>query len=246
MAGRQLLASSSFSLWGAHLPPHDHPSSARIARQLGVDPGSWARGCAQRPRLTTYLVKARSARPMVIVLPGGGYMFLSIAREGVDVCSWLNAADIHCAILEYRVLRAHPGPLLDARRAIQFVRNQSTTWAVDPNCILTLGFSAGGHLSGHVALSWNAAVGRRVDEKLQLMGDQLSTISARPDAAILAYPVVSARNDSIGVVGVAPHTCATYLCVGRARRGEGRPVRHHGSIELLLGARLGNDLAEAS
>eukprot|EP00966_Prymnesium_polylepis_P248017 5734871-Prymnesium_polylepis.1 len=57
---------------------------------------------------------------------------------------------------------------------------------------------------------------------------------------------MSARNDSVGIVGVPPHVCASYMCVGRAKRGQGRPIRHHGSIEVLLGARIGSDAAEAS
>lgn len=62
--------------------------------------------------------------------------------------------------------------------------------------------------------------------------------SARPDAAVLAYPVVSAHNDTVGTNGVAPFSmgCARFGNVGPATaRGDSRPIRHHGSIEVLLG-----------
>ena len=227
--------------------PHDHPSPAKLSHHFWMGPKGWARGAALRPKLTPFLLPASAApRPFLLVIPGGGYMFLSIGNEGKTVCQWANKAGLHCAILEYRIMRMHPGPLLDARRAVQLVRNNSNVWGVDATKIIVMGFSAGGHLAGHVALSWDAAVGSRVDRKLLAAGDASASHTARPDAAILAYAVMSARNSSVGVVGDEPHTCTAYHCVGRAQKGEERPLRHHGSIEILLGPRIGVEAAEAS
>jgi len=40
-----------------------------------------------------------------------------------------------------------PVPLLDARRAIQTVRARARDYQIDPNRIVVIGFSAGGHLA---------------------------------------------------------------------------------------------------
>lgn len=110
--------------------------------------------------------------------------------EGRAVCLWLNQAGYHCALLEYRILRAHPGPLLDARRAVQLTRSNSAVWGVKR--VVTLGFSAGAHLAGHLALSWNHPVGRRVDQRLRKAGDRAAAESPRPDGVVLAYPIIVA------------------------------------------------------
>lgn len=180
-------------------------------------------------------------RPLVIVAPGGGYMWLTLS-EGPPVCDWLNSAGFHCAVLKYRVLRLHPAPLLDARRAVQLVRQHAPAWGVDPSLVGMLGFSAGGHVAGLVALSWNNTVSRQTDALMLAAGDLAARQPARVSAAVLAYPVVSAHNDSVGTIGRGASRCKSFHCVGWARRGGGRPIRHHGSMAVLLGTRLGSTL----
>ena len=38
----------------------------------------------------------------VIVAPGGGFMFLSYAHEGTQVCEWLNSLGVTAVLLRYR------------------------------------------------------------------------------------------------------------------------------------------------
>ena len=233
-------------LWSGGVLPHDRLLTAEAARRLGlgVTLERWNEHSAFRPSITPFLLPRSSAgrqRPLVIVAPGGAYVMLS-PSEGPPVCRWLNSLGFHAALLLYRQLRMHPAPLLDGRRAVQIVRNRSAVWRVDPSRIAVLGFSAGGHLAGHVALSWNSSVAKQTDAHLRAKGDAIAWHSARVDAAVLAYPVVSAHNDSVGIVGQGAHRCKQYHCVGRAKRGESRPIRHHCSMEVLLGPRLGTTL----
>src|ERR1035438_7196628 len=60
----------------------------------------------------------------VIVCPGGGYGFLAKDHEGDQIARWLNSLGIQAFVLEYRIApRYHyPAPILDAQRAIRFVR----------------------------------------------------------------------------------------------------------------------------
>ena len=47
------------------------------------------------------------------------------------------------------------------------------------------------------------------------------------------------------LAGHGVHRCATYACVGHTKRGGSRPRRHHGSMAVLLGPRLGGSLPRA-
>jgi acetyl esterase/lipase len=77
------------------------------------------------------------------------------------------------------------GPLQDAQRAIQMVRQKAVAWGVDPGRIGIMGFSAGGHLASTAGTHFNPLI------------DNKENISVRPDFMILLYPVIS-FSDSIG------------------------------------------------
>lgn len=116
-------------------------------------------------------------RPLVLVVPGGGYSHVS-AREGDPVALQFAAAGYHTAVLRYAVGddAAHGLPLRQLAAAIGLVRQNAAQWHVLPDKIAVCGFSAGGHL----ALS--SAV-------LEIPGE---ADQPRPNAVILGYPVVSA------------------------------------------------------
>lgn len=118
-------------------------------------------------------------RPLVLVVPGGGYSHVS-AREGDPVALQFAAAGYHTAVLRYAVGddAAHGLPLRQLAAAIGLVRQHAAAWYVQPDKIAVCGFSAGGHL----ALS--GAV-------LDLPGGEAAA-QQRPNAVLLAYPVVTA------------------------------------------------------
>ncbi len=121
--------------------------------------------------------------PAVLVLPGGGYSFCS-DQEGDPVAGWLNGLGVSAFVLDYSVAPArHPQPLLDARRAMQFIRANAEKYKIDPNRVGVIGFSAGGHLA--------ASLSNLYGDKFEVPSDDLETISARPDLCILSYPVIS-------------------------------------------------------
>lgn len=116
-------------------------------------------------------------RPLVLVVPGGGYSHLS-AREGDPVALQFAAAGYHTAVLRYAVGddAAHGLPLRQLAAAIGLVRQNAAQWHVLPDKIAVCGFSAGGHLALSGAV-WD----------IPGMADQ-----PRPNALLLAYPVVTA------------------------------------------------------
>jgi acetyl esterase/lipase len=107
------------------------------------------------PAITVY----RPEKPngaSVVVAPGGGYMFLSYASEGTQVCEWLNTLGVTAVLLKYRTptrdeKEPFTMPVQDAQRAIGIVRHHAAEWSLDPKRVGLLGFSAGGNLAGHAA-----------------------------------------------------------------------------------------------
>ncbi len=107
------------------------------------------------PTITIY----RPEKPngtSVIVAPGGGFMFLSYAHEGTQVCEWLNSLGITAVLLKYRTPTRDEKemfelPVQDAQRALGLVRQHVTEWQLDPKRVGLLGFSAGANLAGHAA-----------------------------------------------------------------------------------------------
>ena len=125
----------------------------------------------------------------IIVCPGGGYRRLSMEKEGSDVGTFLNSLGIVAFVLRYRVgpRYRHPVPLSDAQRALRYVRANAATFRIARERIGMLGFSAGGHLT--------ATASTHIDFGRPEAYDAVDRQSARPDFAILAYPVITMIED---------------------------------------------------
>lgn len=124
----------------------------------------------------------------LLVIPGGAYLFVSIANEGVEIAERMNALGFTVFVLTYRM----PGegwapradvPLQDAQRALRLIRSRAKAFGIDADKVTVVGFSAGGHLAGTLAT--------RHAEKTYAGLDSADEVSARPFAAGLIYPVVT-------------------------------------------------------
>lgn len=111
-------------------------------------------------------------RAAVIVVPGGGFQFVSIDNEGYPVAEWLAERGVAAFVLKYRVMptpedaaafEAHMGRLFapqpgeapievrdgipfavaDAQTALNLVRDKADAWGYDSDKIGMVGFSAG-------------------------------------------------------------------------------------------------------
>ena len=88
----------------------------------------------------------------IIVIPGGGYAYVSGNYEGADWCPFLNEHGITGAVLTYNLPGGnHEVPLGDGRAALQYLRDNAEELRIDPSLIGVMGFSAGGHLASTIA-----------------------------------------------------------------------------------------------
>lgn len=138
-----------------------------------------------RPTLTVFPAPTASATgTAVIICPGGGYARLSVVKEGDEIAQWLNDLGVTAFVLRYRLAEyGQPQPLRDALRAIRTVRSRAVDFAIVPDRIGIMGFSAGGHLAASASTLFDAPEGRT--------GAALDAVSGRPDFSILMYPVIT-------------------------------------------------------
>ena len=126
-----------------------------------------------------------SKRPMMLVLPGGGYSGCS-KREAEPIARAYMAHGWNAAVLYYSVGEnaVNMNPLEDASRAMTIIRRNAEEWHIYDDKIAVIGFSAGGHLAAWISTMWdNGEICKRCG--IEKRGEN------RPDAAILCYPVIT-------------------------------------------------------
>lgn len=142
-----------------------------------------------------------SARPAVLVLPGGGYQFCS-DREADPVATAYLKAGYHAFILRYSVGEhaQWPQPLEDYEQAVALIDEHAEDWHILADKLAVIGFSAGGHLAGAAA----------------------TMAKRRPAAAILGYAVLreeTSRELGLTLPGIPEHvdetTCPCFLFATR-------------------------------
>jgi acetyl esterase/lipase len=152
----------------------------------GGAPGALGSQPEDVPQITPFVPDRPDPRgTAVVVCPGGGYRNLSMEKEGSKVAEFLNGLGAVAFVLRYRLgpRYRHPVPLGDARRAIRTVRARAAEFGVTRDRIGLMGFSAGGHLT--------ATVATHLDTGRPDAADAIERESARPDFAVLAYPVIT-------------------------------------------------------
>jgi acetyl esterase/lipase len=188
-------------------PARSTPPPAGFAQSIVPWPegAPGAKGTAEGdiPKLFAYPTAGSGPHAAVIVMRGGGFTSLKMEQEGADETRWLAAHGVAAFVLEYRLFPAygHPAPMLDASRAIRYVRAHAAELGVDPARLGAWGFSAGGILVGYLAT-------------IQTAGDAASKdpvdrVSDRPDFAIVSYvPLTNGTLPKESILGPQPTQAA--------------------------------------
>lgn len=154
------------------------------------------------PSLTYYPAENKRGRGTVIICPGGAYR-LRAPHEGVGYAEYLNSIGMDAFVLDYRVKPYRfPYPLLDARRAVRYVRANADKYGIDPGKIAIMGSSAGGHLAAFTCTYKEPIDGEGYDA--------LDEVDYMPNAQILCYPVLDMLGHSGSFVNLLGDSYGTH------------------------------------
>lgn len=121
-------------------------------------------------------------RPAIVVVPGGGYGMTS-RREGEPIANAFQGKGFQTFILWYSCEPdgvRYPEQLLQLASAVDYIRKHAKEFYVNPDEIFPVGFSAGGHLVGNLAVE-HQSVSAKIGQ----------TLDCKPTAVGLCYPVIS-------------------------------------------------------
>lgn len=143
-----------------------------------------------RPTMTIFKPKGRNIGTTMLVLPGGGFSVVATDLEGTEICDWIVAQGMTCAMLKYRTPQSWPQvngkqqrpkvllALEDAQRAMGLLRQGASGYGIDPHKIGVIGFSAGAYLAASMS---------NTGDRTYPVADAADQQSPRPDFAIIAY-----------------------------------------------------------
>ena len=133
--------------------------------------------------------------PAALICPGGGYENIAFHNEGLFTAKKLAQAGYRTFILNYRYSpNRYPAPQTDLAMAIKYLRANAADLLIDPDDLMILGYSAGGHLcASTVALrdELDSVLQKELLNNRPELAEKYSSISLCPDKVCLCYPVIS-------------------------------------------------------
>ncbi|MGE5561834.1 MAG: alpha/beta hydrolase [Bacillota bacterium] len=163
------------------------------------------------PTMTVFRpAKDKANGTAVVVVPGGAFRALPWDLDGTEPARWLTAHGITAFVLKYRVRPPSDAPasesfddfarrteparkiaVADAEQAVRLIRSQAKQYAIAPDRVGMIGFSAGAMTTLDAAIAKDAAA--RPDFAIALYGALLSSGAPPPDAPPLF--IAAAQDD---------------------------------------------------
>lgn len=142
-----------------------------------------------------------AARDGIIIVPGGGYCMCVPAEAGI-VAKTFYERGMNAFVLTYTTditmsVPLRKQPLNDVARAVRFVRSRAAEYSLTNKLIIN-GGSAGAHVCGSLVVHF---------DDVPDSNPKYKDISARPDGAILNYPVIT--------TGEFTHIYSVWALVGQ-------------------------------
>ena len=148
------------------------------------------------PTLDLYLPETNKASgAAILLLPGGGYQMLTVPGEGATPARFFQSNNVAAFVLRYRhgPQYHYPTTLLDAQRALRFVRAHAEEYHIDSAKVGVFGGSAGGHLAAMLATLYD----NNLLPAVPYLPDATDKLSAKPAFALLLYPVIDLTDGTI-------------------------------------------------
>ncbi|MCR5279938.1 MAG: endo-1,4-beta-xylanase [Lachnospiraceae bacterium] len=157
-----------------------------------------------KPNIFAYLHNDDEKRDCMLVVPGGGYCMCTPHEGELAAMEFYNRG-MNAFVLTYTtdITMSVPlkrQPMEDISRAVRFIRNNACEYNVDGKRLIVVGFSAGAHVCGSLAVHY---------DDITDPDPSLNRVSNRPDGVILSYPVITsgefAHRDSFNaLIGYEP------------------------------------------
>lgn len=163
-------------------------------------------------------------RSAMLVIPGGGYASVCSDREGEPIALAFMPYGYNCFVLHYTVKKEpFPSHLIQAARAIKYIKDNAERYNIDPDKVFAVGFSAGGHLAATVGTMWNR---KEIYDAVDMPYGY-----NKPKGVMLIYPVITHKfhavsfknlwwgvepteeqlNDSCAEKAVGEHTAPMFI-----------------------------------
>ena len=175
-------------LWPNGAPGGEGVTVTAIVSERSTDPAFHDRFAQYTtdPVMTVFRPDNPNGSAMLLV-PGGGYRWVVVDKEGFDVARVFAASGTTCFVLRNRLpsdgWAAGPdAPLQDVQRAMRLIRARASVYGVRQDRIAILGASAGGHLAG---------LGSARTDSVYMAVDDADLVGFRPDLSVLMYPVAT-------------------------------------------------------
>lgn len=134
-------------------------------------------------------------KPAVIISPGGAYELLSCSFEGFEMADKMEEAGYRAFVLFYRVKPdLYPAPMQDIALAVKHIRKFANDYGINPENVMCMGSSAGGHLSACLGAIPEVIEKELTQELLKTDPERekfYRGISCKPDKLCLNYSVNS-------------------------------------------------------
>lgn len=145
------------------------------------------------PQIARYVSATPPSGTALIYFSGGGYGQLGFLRNVNGLGKKLSPAGITLFALKYRTGRGDDVPLIDAERAVRWVRAHANEFSIDPNRIGVAGISAGANLVLQLISCYTPGNPDATDT--------LDRLSSRPDFAVVLTSWDHGARDSKFVFG---------------------------------------------
>ena len=189
-----------------NLYPGDPPNLLANAPMETIEPSGRIHDVSI-PTLRRYpLDESKATGTAFVVFPGGGYATLNMEGHAAALAQRLGPLGIAVFGLKYRVgggsMNVPRDALLDAKRAVRLVRSKAAQWALAPNRIGVISYSAGSHLDMSLVAGFDLGQPATVDP--------VERLSSRPDfvASMCTWNFGSAMSPFKFTASAPP----AYLC----------------------------------
>ncbi len=159
----------------------------------------------ETPSILYFPTEDKKHDACAVIFAGGGYGGRA-KHEGEGYAEYLNSRGVDAFVVNYRVSpHIFPTELLDARRAVRFVRANAEKFGINPEKLFVMGSSAGGHLAALLSTYQGEIEGEGVDF--------IDEISPFPNAQVLCYPVLDIEGHAPSYKCLLGHDMTNWRCV---------------------------------